>query len=144
MTSGTMTKAEIIEYIPQRPPFVMVDEVVQADDKLYKTTFTVADENLFVVNGLFTEPGLVENMAQTAAAGTGYKYKQVGETVPVGFIGALKNLKIHELPSTGDKLETEILILHKVLNVYVVEAKVEVAGKKIATCEMKIFEQSEK
>ncbi len=143
MTSGRMMQDEIIAYIPQRAPFVMVDEVVQADEKLSKTTFEIRENHLFVQDGYFTEPGLVENMAQTAAAGTGYKYQMAGETVPIGFIGALKNLKINKLPAIGDILETEIEILHKVLSVYVVASRVFVRGELMASCEMKIFEQSE-
>lgn len=138
------TQADIINYIPQRAPFVMVDSILQADAEMSKTAFTVDDNNIFVVDGKFTEPGLVENMAQTAAAGTGYKYQQKGEEVPVGFIGAIKNLKVIALPSTGDVLNTEITVLHKLLNVHVVEATVYVNDEKVASCEMKIFEQSEK
>lgn len=133
---------DITAYIPQRPPFVMVGEVLQADDKFYKTSFLITEDNLFTVKGRFTEPGLVENMAQTAAAGTGYKYQQKGETVPVGFIGAIKGLKIFALPKVGDVLQTEVTIVHTVLNVHVVEAAVYVQEEKVATCEMKIFEQS--
>lgn len=135
-------QSDIIKYIPQRHPFVMVDTVLQADSKVSKTAFEIKEDNLFVVNGLFTEPGLVENMAQTAAAGTGYRYQQKGEVVPVGFIGAIKNLKIYELPKTGDVLHTAITILHTVLSVHVVEAAVYVGEKKVAGCELKIFEQA--
>lgn len=133
---------DITAYIPQRAPFVMVGKVLQADPKLYKTSFDITADNLFVVNGRFTEPGLVENMAQTAAAGTGYMYQQKGETVPVGFIGAIKGLKIHALPHVGDVLHTEVVILHTLLNVHVVQATVHVGEEKIASCEMKIFEQT--
>ena len=133
---------EITAYIPQRSPFVMVDKVLQADARVSKTSFEVREGHLFVVDGLFTEPGLVENMAQTAAAGTGYRYQQKGEIVPVGFIGAIKNLRIFDLPKTGDVLHTEITIVHTVLNVHVVEAAVYVSDTKIASCEMKIFEQA--
>lgn len=135
-------QADIIKYIPQRHPFVMVDTVLQADAKVSKTSFEIREDNLFVVNGFFTEPGLVENMAQTAAAGTGYRYQQKGEVVPVGFIGAIKNLRIYSLPKTGDVLYTEIVITHTVLSVHVVEANVYVDDIKVASCEMKIFEQA--
>lgn len=135
-------QADIIKYIPQRHPFVMVDTILQADAKVSKTSFEIREDNLFVVNGYFTEPGLVENMAQTAAAGTGYRYQQRGEVVPVGFIGAIKNLKIYSLPKTGEVLFTEIVITHTVLSVHVVEANVYVGDAKVASCEMKIFEQA--
>lgn len=120
----------------------MVDKIIQADAKVSRTAFEVREGRMFVEGGFFTEPGLVENMAQTAAAGTGYRYQQMGETVPVGFIGAIKNLKIYGLPKTGDTLQTEITIVHTVLNVHVVEAAVYVGEAKMASCEMKIFEQA--
>ena len=135
-------QADIIKYIPQRHPFVMVDTILQADAKVSKTSFEIREDNLFVVNGYFTEPGLVENMAQTAAAGTGYRYQQRGEVVPVGFIGAIKNLKIYSLPKTGEVLFTEIVITHTVLSVHVVEANVYVGDTKVVSCETKIFEQA--
>lgn len=137
-----MTSIDITAYIPQRPPFVMVGEVLQADPKISKTSFLIAEDNLFVVNGRFTEPGLVENMAQTAGAGTGYRYHQKGEVVPVGFIGAIKALKIYSLPKVGDLLHTEVIIVHTLMSVHVVEAIVYIGDEKVASCEMKIFEQT--
>lgn len=136
-----MTQTHITEYIPQRAPFVMVGEVLQADEKISRTSFLIEEDNLFSIDGYFTEPGLVENMAQTAAAGTGYRYQQMGETVPVGYIGSIKNFKVVALPEVGDTIETEIEILHKVLSVYVVAARVTINDNIIASCEMKIFEQ---
>ncbi|MEZ5015890.1 MAG: 3-hydroxyacyl-ACP dehydratase [Flavipsychrobacter sp.] len=139
-----MDQTEIINYIPQRAPFVMVDEVLQADEHISKTKFEIRPDNLFVKNGEFIEPGLVENMAQTAGAGTGYRYQSKGEVVPVGFIASIKGLEVLSLPKVGDVLETSVVITHKVMNVYVVECTVYLNEEKVASCEMKIFEQSEK
>jgi hypothetical protein len=49
----------------------MVDELLFSDDNITKTSFTVTADNVFVINGEFSEAGLMENMAQTAAAGSG-------------------------------------------------------------------------
>ena len=137
-----MNNPDIVQYIPQRPPFVMVGDVLQADVALSRTSFEITADNIFVKDNLFTEPGLVENMAQTAAAGTGYRYKQAGTVVPVGFIGAIKGLKIFSLPRVGDTIFTEVKITHTLLNVHVVEATVMLGEELVAKCEMKIFEQS--
>lgn len=137
-----MEQTDITAYIPQRAPFVMVDRVLLADPKMSSTSFLIRDDNIFVVNGLFTEPGLVENMAQTAGAGTGYRYQLAGEQVPVGFIASVKNLKIFALPKTGDELITETTISHTVMSMHVVEAAVYVNEEKMASCELKIFEQA--
>src|SRR5690606_15029132 len=111
---------DILHYIPQRPPFVMIDTLIHADEAVSQTSFTIPENHLFVTEGYFTEPGLVENMAQTAAAGTGYKAYQSGETAPVGFIGALKNLRIHRLPKVGSTLSTTVTFGMQVMNAQIV------------------------
>ena len=136
-----MTQTKAMPYIPQGPPFVMIDEVTKADDAVSQTTLRVREGNLFVQNGLFTEPGLVENMAQTAAAGTGYKARQNGQPAPVGYIGALKNLVILELPKVGDTITTEISFVHQVMNAHIVQGKITNEGREVASCELKIFLQ---
>jgi len=132
----------ILAYLPQRPPFVMIDQLLQADDRLIKTTFTVREGHELVKNGYFTEAGLVENMAQTAAAGTGAKAQQNSEAAPVGFIGALKNLMIKELPRIGETITTEIIFVHQVMNAHIVQGTVKLEGREIAACELKIFLQT--
>jgi len=136
-----MTETEVIQYIPQRPPFVMIDEVTKADDTISQTSFTVRKGHLFVENGQLTEPGLVENMAQTAAAGTGYKAHKSGQQPQVGYIGALKNLVIYELPKTGDTIITEINFIHQVMNAHIVQGRILKDEREIASCELKIFLQ---
>lgn len=136
-----MRMDNILPFIPQRPPFVMIDDIVSADDSISTTTFTVRPGHLFVDNGLFTEAGLVENMAQTAAAGTGYKAQQDGRPAPVGYIGALKNLSVTRLPAVGDTLTTEVAFKMQVMNAHIVEATIKVNEQEIAKCELKIFLQ---
>lgn len=134
---------DITAYIPQRPPFVMIDEVLAAEQGRTQTTFTVRDGHMMVRNGCFTESGLVENMAQTAAAGTGYMAQQEGKPPAIGYIGALKSLKVSTLPAVGDTITTEVIFLHQVLNVHVVEGKVTLDGAEIARCEFKIYLQAD-
>lgn len=136
-----MTTTHITEFIPQRAPFVMIDEILQADETVSKTQFEIRAGHLFVENGLFTESGLIENMAQTAAAGTGYKMHQEGKPAPVGYIGALKNLNIVTLPEVGDVITTEVSFLTQVMNVHIVQGRVYSKGAEIANCELKIFLQ---
>ncbi|RYE24347.1 MAG: 3-hydroxyacyl-ACP dehydratase [Sphingobacteriales bacterium] len=137
----TQTDTHIGQYIPQAAPFIMVGEVLEANEQLSKTSFTVAKDNILVKNGHFTEGGLVENMAQTAAAGMGYRGKQEGKHPIVGFIGALKNLHVNELPKVGDVLTTEARFTHTIMNVHIVQGTVFANGKEMASCELKIFLQ---
>lgn len=131
-----------MQYIPQAAPFVMIDELVSTDDTITQTKFTIREGHLFVENNVFTEPGLVENMAQTAGAGTGYKAQQEGKPAPVGFIGALKGLHVKELPKVGDTITTETTLANRVMSAHIVQARVLLEGREIASCEFKIFLQS--
>ena len=99
---------QVIQYIPQRAPIVMIDTLVDVVGGITETALTISTDTLFVQNGLLHEPGLIENIAQTAAAGVGYACALKKETVPVGFIGAIKNLTIHQLP----KVDAALVLLY--------------------------------
>jgi predicted hotdog family 3-hydroxylacyl-ACP dehydratase len=130
---------EIRLLIPQKEPFIMVDCLYTCEEKYVVTGFTPLAANIFSSNGVFTEPGLIENMAQSAAAGTGYFYSKNNKDVPVGFIGAIKDCRILKLPATGEKLVTEVNVIAEVLNASVIRCKISCNNEEIASCEMKIF-----
>lgn len=132
---------DILKYIPQRPPIVMVDRILNSDEEKTETELTVRADNIFVENGLFTAPGLTENMAQTAAARAGYTFLENDMEVKLGFIGAVKNLKIYQEPAVGTTLKTEIRELATVMNILAVKTEVRVADELVAECELKIFIQ---
>ncbi len=129
----------ILPLIPQRQPMVMVDALLYSDDAITRSTFTVKDNNIFVVNGFLKEPGLVENIAQTAAARAGYFAQQEKKPVSVGYIGAVKNLEIFSFPKTGDELLTEIAVVNQIFEVTIIAGKIFCNESIIAQCEMKIF-----
>lgn len=130
---------DIQEYIPQRPPIVMIDRIVDISESKVVCEFLVKNDNLFVVDGKFPEPGIIENMAQTIAAGAGYRARENNEKVKLGYIAAIKNLNIHNLPSVGDVLNTSVQIVNEVFSVTIVQAEVVCGSSKIADCEMRIF-----
>ena len=131
--------SDILPLIPQRPPFVMVEALETCDDKGASSTFTVKHDNIFVESGVLKEPALVENIAQTCAARIGYICLQENKPVPVGFIGAVQNLRINSLPSVDDVLQTTVTIKNQVFNATIVDGEITCNGESIATCEMRIF-----
>lgn len=133
-------KDEITKFIPQKPPMVMIEKLIFADEKKTISSLTILPENIFCENGVFTEPGLIENMAQTAAAGSGFKSMSKKEEPPAGFIGGIRNLIIHSLPKTGQVIRTEIIVEHEIFDALVVTGKVFLDDRMIAGCEMKIFQ----
>lgn len=123
--------------IPQKKPFVMVDRLLHFSEKNITSGFTISEENIFVKDNHFTEPGLVENMAQTIALHTGYKYFLEQKPAPIGYIGAIKKVEVFELPLVSQELSTSVEILHDIMGVTLIQAKVECDGKVIAQSEMK-------
>jgi len=134
-----VTKENIQSLIPQRPPFVMVDELIYSDEKSSRTSLLITDDNLFVVNGEFREPGLLENIAQTAAARAGHDALHENKPVKVGYIGAVKNFEVFKLPVLNDRIETEITVEDQVFGATLITGTTKCNDELIARCEMKIF-----
>jgi predicted hotdog family 3-hydroxylacyl-ACP dehydratase len=133
-------KDQITKFIPQKPPMVMIENLIFADDKKAITSLTILAENIFCENGVLKEAGLIENMAQTAAAGSGYKSMSRKEEPPAGIIGGIRNLVINSFPETGQVIRTEIIVEHEIFDAVVVNGKVFLGNRMIAGCEMKIFQ----
>jgi 3-hydroxyacyl-[acyl-carrier-protein] dehydratase len=131
---------DILQRLPHRPPFVMIDRISTSEGKAL-SHFTIKENNVLVEGGFFTESGLVENMAQTAGAGLPQRTDSNAPTL--GFIGALKDLQIEQLPSVGETITTEVSYLHQVMSAHIVKAQVlNASGTLLASCELKIFLQS--
>ena len=82
---------DIQELLPQRPPILMVDRLLSADDKRAETELLVRTDNIFVENGMLKAYAIIENMAQTCAAQLGYAdiYVNGKKDVRIGYIGAV-------------------------------------------------------
>jgi predicted hotdog family 3-hydroxylacyl-ACP dehydratase len=133
------TEATIGQYIPQKPPIIMIGKLLETTPTKTMTSLVIKEDNLFCNGGFFREPGLIENMAQTAAAGIGFISKENGEEPPTGFIGGLRNLLIYSLPRVGCEIRTEVTIEHEVFDAKVVKGKIFFEENCIAECELKVF-----
>ena len=133
----------ILDLLPQKPPFVMVSKLLSVDGNSSCSSFSIEENNVFVKNNLFQEAGLLENMAQTAALGIGYAAKAQNKPVTVGYLGAVKDLEIFNLPKVNDELITVTTIENMILNVTVISGKVWHNDELLAQCEMKVFMKDE-
>jgi len=135
---------EVLQYIPQRAPFVMVDKLYEVTEKTVTSGLKVENDNILVDGKVFQESGLIENMAQTCALYAGYKANELGKEAPVGFIAGLKNVAIKKLPEVGDELSTTIEITNEMMNMQIAMATVYNQNKElVAGCELRIFIKEE-
>lgn len=130
---------DLTRLIPQRPPIVMVDCLLHIQDNVSTTQLTIKNDNIFVQDGRFQESGIIEHIAQSAAARIGYLYANEGKPVPQGYIGSVDNFELFALPETGQQLTTTITVLQEVSGITLISADVTVEEKSVARCRMKIF-----
>ncbi len=123
--------------IPQRPPFLLVDRIVDCHEKTCTTSFAVPDEHILVMEGTLSACGLIENMAQTCAARIGYLNRE--KPVRIGVVGSISNFKAYRLPLCGELLLTKIEVIAEVLDAVFVHASAEANGTAAAECDLKVF-----
>jgi 3-hydroxyacyl-[acyl-carrier-protein] dehydratase len=133
------TRVDIENYIPQRHPIIMIHDLVEASEEHAVTRLHISAENVFVKNNFFQEPGMVENIAQTAAVQVGYIFNKKGLPVPIGYIAGIKDLKINSLPPVNSTIITSIRLLNQVLDVTLVEGTIRLGEELLGRCEMRIF-----
>jgi len=119
----------------------MVDGLVLCDAEKTVSQLKLYKTNIFCRSGFFHETGIIENIAQTTALGSGYAARQSGTQPKTGFIGSIKHLTIFELPKDTDTLQTTVTILHELMNATVIKGEVFINKKIIAEGEMNIFLQ---
>lgn len=138
MTTQLLPITNIANLIPQKSPFVMVDTLVEFSTENLVSSFRILESNIFIESDYLTEPGLIENMAQSVALHTGYAYFLEGEAAPTGYIGSIKSIKILKLPKINENITTNVTILHEFMGVTMVEVQVlNEAELVIAQSEMK-------
>jgi len=142
---------DIQNYLPHRAPLLMVDLILEIESDFVETIFLIKDDNIFVDKDIFIEAGLIENTAQTCSSIVGKKYffdddGTENENVNVlGFISAIKNLKIHELPKVGDTIITKANLVSKFVGedytLCTMSCESLSDDKKLLECEINLFIQ---
>lgn len=135
----------ILQLLPQRPPFVMVSHLLDYTATDTTCSLTIEADNLFVEDGKLTACGLIENIAQTCAARIGYLNKYIlFQDINIGFIGAVRDFHVAQLPQVGDEIVTHIHVLQDVFDMTLATAEVKLEDKVIASAEIKIAQSKEK
>ena len=131
-------KHNIADWIPQRPPFVFIDTIVEMSAEHAVTQFCISESCVLVDEGQLTLAGLMEHAAQTCAARAGWVQRQQGQPVKIGYIGAIKQMEAARMPRVGETLTTEAKVLQEVLNICLIECTTRVGDEMIATTTLKL------
>jgi len=132
-----INKNEIINYLPQRDPFVMIDSLISADKDLIIGQYKLKENILS--NKKHTSPSiLIEFLAQTCAAGLGYQSDILEEQDKLGFIGAISKLVVFGEAFNGDTLTSQIKFLTSFDQIHLIEGIVMKKDVELLRCQMKI------
>ncbi len=131
-------KEDVINWIPQREPFVFIDAVEDVNETHAVTRLSISADCPLVQKGVLPLAGLMEHAAQTCAVRGGWVQKQQGDAVKKGYIGAVKEMAVSRFPQVGETLRTEANLIQEVMNVSLVECTTRVGDEVIATTTLKL------
>lgn len=133
-----LNKEQIKEIIPQRDPFLMIDEVEEYIPGQSCTAYKFVNEDEYYFKGHFPGnpimPGvlIVESLAQTGAVAILSMEENKGKNA---LFGGIDNLRFKKQVVPGDKLKLEVEIIKKKGPIGI--------GKAIATVDDKIVVKGE-
>ncbi|MBX3432675.1 MAG: beta-hydroxyacyl-ACP dehydratase [Pirellulales bacterium] len=133
-----MSSDSIQAAIPHRPPFLLLDEIVEQSDSqiVCRKTFT-GDE--FWYQGHYPDypltPGvlLCEAAMQAGAVLLSKQAAAVPGAVPVAT--RLNNVQFKQMVRPGETIEIETELVERISNAYFMKSRVTVAGKLACRCE---------
>ncbi|NDC41112.1 MAG: hypothetical protein EBZ77_06110 [Chitinophagia bacterium] len=130
---------DIIRYLPQRDPFVLVSAIEEISADSCSTSFTVPFSHYLVKDGRLTAGGLIENIAQTLAAGEAKNAELNDVALTGGYLVSVTRLNISDLPTVNDTIYTHVRLVQSILQYRIITASVTLKDTTIVTAEMKII-----
>lgn len=131
-------REELERYLPQRPPIVMVSSLCGCNGNVTYTTLDITPDNIFCHNGVLSEPGIIEHVAQSIGLRNGYLSLNEGKEVSSGVIGAVTGFKIFELPPVGSTIKSTTVVEHEFMGLMLVSCSVSCNETIIAEGKMKV------
>ena len=134
-----LNRDEIKEIIPQREPFLMIDEVEEYTPGVGATAYKYVNEEEWYFKGHFpgnpVMPGVLitESLAQTGAVAILSVEENKGKNA---LFGGINNMKFKKMVVPGDKLKLEVKIIKQKGPIGVGEAIATVDGKIAAKGEL--------
>ncbi len=131
---------DIKRLIPQRYPFMMVDDFESADNTHAVCRLTIVKDNYFLLpDGTMAESGLIEHMAQSCSALAG----SLGDaqSAPIGIIAEVKKFYCTRRPRIDETLETAVAFNFTFGQMTLAHCICSVGGDTLAEVDLKIYMQ---
>jgi len=141
---GPVEAADIMEYLPHRHPFLLIDRVLSVE--LGEVKKAVAIKNVTINEPFFTGhfpgnpvmPGvlIIEAMAQAAGMLAHLSAEAEGKKGELYYLVKVDNARFNKIVSPGDQLVLEVIQkrIMRGMGQYSCEASVD--GKRVSSCEI--------
>lgn len=139
MSEVLMNKEQIMEIIPHRDPFLLIDEILEMEVGVKIKARKYIKENEFWFKGHFPDypvtPGvlMIEMLAQAGAVCMLSKPEFNGK---IGLFGGIDKAKFRRQVVPGDVLDLEVEVIKQRGPVATCKALASVEGQKAVSCEI--------
>jgi 3-hydroxyacyl-[acyl-carrier-protein] dehydratase len=128
---------EVLELIPQKPPFLFVDKVLERNSNKILTSLYLSGEEDFFKGHFPGNPIMPGVLLQEACFQTGalLMAKLPGGGKGLGVVSKVSNAKFKNFVKPNDLLEMEVELVDQVSNAYYMKGKSRVNGKVVMSIE---------
>ncbi len=136
----TLDVRQILDLLPHRYPFIMIDRVTQilSEDELIAVKNVTINEPYFMGHfpGHPVMPGVLQLEAMAQAAGI-LMLRRVSAEGKIAFFMSADKIKFRQAVVPGDQLEVQVkLVKHRGLKIAVAEGVCKVEGKVVSSAEL--------
>lgn len=129
---------DILDLIPQRPPFLFVDKIVDRTENSIKTTLKVTGQEDFFKGHFPGNPIMPGVLLQEALFQTGAALMAGRAGGGLGVVTRVQNAKFKNMVRPGDELHMEVELTESISNAHYMKGTTKVDGKTVLVIEFAV------
>lgn len=129
---------DIMDLIPQRPPFLFVDKILEREGNKIVTTLKLTGEEDFFKGHFPGNPIMPGVLLQEALFQSGAALMAGREGGGLGVVTRVQNAKFKNMVRPGDELVMEVELTESISNAHYMKGTTKVSGKTVLVIEFAV------